>query len=251
MPTAPTLYCDPNDVYEYVSEEAAQLRLDDQNQASGQQVAVTAAAAVGAVSLTISALQYPLLRGTTLVFSAAGMDTPVTAVLSAAAAAAATALTVVALDAAINAGAMAADDGVNTWKAMNMLKACRIAADKVNSFCLVRYTASQLITSYVVQQWAVVIASRWLAKRRYMPAPSGIESDYEEAINDLQAVRANQMDVAGLSERTSAWPFVTNLTLIDGYTWTKLRVEPTISENTPTQYPQMVDWASIQGVWQY
>ena len=49
MPVAlPNLYCTPQDIYEQVGIDAAQLRLDDNNQASGQKVAATADAVVGA-----------------------------------------------------------------------------------------------------------------------------------------------------------------------------------------------------------
>ncbi len=77
MPIAlPNLYATPQDVYNQIGIEAAQLRLDDQNQASGQQVAAQADAVIGATAISVAAIQYPMLRGTRLVFSDAAMSMP-------------------------------------------------------------------------------------------------------------------------------------------------------------------------------
>ena len=75
---------------ELVGIDAAQLRLDDQNQASGQQVQATADAVIGATTISVNALQYPMLSGSLLVFSDASMESPVEVTLNAAAAANAT-----------------------------------------------------------------------------------------------------------------------------------------------------------------
>ena len=110
MPAAlANLYCTPQDIYDVAGIDAVQLREDDRNQASGQQVATTAAAAVGATSLTVAALQYALLRGTVLVFDQAGMASPVEATLSAAAAVSATTLTAKKVDGSTTAATFTLD----------------------------------------------------------------------------------------------------------------------------------------------
>lgn len=242
--TLSNLYCSPQDVYEMVGIEAAQLRLDDQNLTSGQTVSVSADAVVGATSLTIAALQYGLLRGTRLVFSNAGMDSPVEVTLNAVALAGATTLTITSLATAITSGATAIDNGVNVWLAGLMTKACKYATGRVQLYCLPRYDDSQLVNSWNVNQWATVIASQWLAKRLFREAPKGIQESYEEATGELQQVKDGQLNLDNCGPRTSEWPFLSNVTIDLGFTIRKVRVETAISEPTPTQYPQAIDYNS-------
>lgn len=245
MPVAlPNVYCTPNDVYELIGVEAAQLRLDDQNQASGQQVATTADAAVGATSLTIGSLQYALLRGTRLVFSNAQMSSPVEVTLSAVAAVGATTLTVVALETAITSGAIAIDNGVNVWLAGLMTKACKFATARIKLYCCNIYDDSSLVNSWSVNQWAITIAAHWLATRLYRAAPEQIQVAYLEAMEELKAVKNGELSIEDIGTRTSAWPFLSNVTVDPTYTVRKVRVEWPISEQTTTQYPQSVDWSS-------
>lgn len=242
--TLPNLYCSPQDVYEQIGVEAAQLRLDDQNQASGQSISTTAAAAVGATSITVAALQYALLRGTRLVFSAAQMDAPVEVTLSAVAAVGATSLTVAALVTAVNSGAVAIDNGVNVWLAGMMTKACRIGTAKCKLYLCGRYEDDDLVNSWSVNQWATAMAAHWLSERLFRAAPQQVQRQYEEGIEEMKAVQASELNIEDIGTRTSGWPFLSNVTIDLGYTVRKVRVEQSISEQTTTQYPQATDWNS-------
>ncbi len=241
--TLSPLFCSPQDVYELIGVEAAQLRLDDQNKASGQQVATIAAAAIGDGTLSIAALQYPLLRGTNLVFSDAGMDTPVEVTLNAVASVGSTTLTVVPLVTAIPATAIAIDNGVNVWLAGLLVKACNYATGRISTYCGNRYEASQLVTDPTVNQWATTIAAHWLATRLFRGAPQQIKESYDEAMLELKDVQASRLNLQ-VATRTSGWPFFSNISVDPTYVVRKLRVEEQISENTPTQYAQEVDWSS-------
>ena len=245
MPVAmPTLFCQPQDVFEKFGVEALQLRLDDQNQASGQSIQASATAAVGATTITVPATQYAMLRGTLLVFSDAAMEAPVEVTLNAAAAAGATSLTVVALATEVPSGAIAIDNGVNVWLGGMLLKACRIATNKCQDYLLTRYDMTSLTNSWTVMDWATSIAAHWLATRLFRAAPQQIQSAYELAIEELKEVRSGQMNLANTGPRTSEWPSLSNVTVDPTYTVRKVRVEASISEPTPTQYPQAVDWNS-------
>ena len=249
MPTIPVpLFCSPQDIYEQIGIDAAQLRLDDMNQASGQTVQATADAASGATSITISTLQYPLLKGTILQFTNAAMSDPIQATLSAVASVGATSLTVTALDSAITSGATATDNGVNVWLGGMMVKACRYAAAKIQDYCVTRYDATQLVQSYTVNQWAVTIAAKWLATRLYRAAPEQIQSAFLETIEELKEVKAGLYNIALAAPRTSEWPFMSNVTIDHRYTDRVVRVEPQLSEPTPTQYAQSIDWTSYYSI---
>ncbi len=245
MPIAlPNLYCTPQDIYDQIGIEAAQLRLDDQNQASGQNVQATADAIIGATSIAVSALQYGLLRGTRLVFSDAQMDAPVEVTMSAVANVGATSIIVVALTTQVNANAIAIDNGVNVWLAGLLHKACQIGTAKVKRYCVPRYDDTSLVNSWSVNQWTVACAIQWLGTRLFRASPEPAQNAYNEAIEELKLVLSGQMPIEDIGTRTSEWPFLSNVTIDQTFTYRKVRVEQTISEPTPTQYAQAVDYNS-------
>jgi hypothetical protein len=244
--TLPGLFATPQDIFDYIGVDAAQLRLDDNNKASGQTIQTTSAGVIGDTSLSIVALQYPLLAGTHLVF--VNENPPVEVTVAAITPVGSITLSVVALGAAIGIGGQAIDNGGNVWLASLMVKACTYATTQVQAYCSPRYDFNQLLQNASipgsVNRWATTLASRWLAKRRFQAAPVGIESDYEEAMAELKMVRSGQFNVENVPPRTSSWPFISNLSIIDRYTY-KARVQPAISEGTPTQFAQLIDWNGI------
>jgi phage gp36-like protein len=242
--TLPNLYCQPQDVYEFCGIEAAQLRLDDRNLASGQQISATSTAGVGATSINVSALQYPLLLGSNLVFTEASMAAPVEVTLTSPALAGATSLTFAALTTSVVTGAVAIDNGVNVWLGGMLVKACSYATARIKSYCCNRYNDSDLVKSWSVNQWATVIAARWLGKRRYQLATTSIEDDYKEVMEELVKVQCSQLNIEDIGTRTSGWPFMSNISLDLNAYYRKAVVEPAISEPTQTQYPQSIDWSS-------
>lgn len=242
--TLPNLYCLPADVYDYFGTEAAQLRQDDHLRATGQTITATAAAAAGAVSISCTALQAPLLAGTVLEWDGGGTAAVVESVLSATAVLGATSLSVNALPAAISAQAQAADSGVNIALAQRLVKACQYATDQVKSYIASKYDDTALARNWSANRWALYLACRWLAKRCLRPCPQSILDDAEEALEELKQCRAGMITLADVPTRTSGWPFLSNVTIDVGYDYAKVRVEQPLSELTPTQYGQSVDWNS-------
>ncbi len=238
-------YCTPQDVYDLAGIDAAQLRLDDRNYASGQSMQATAAVPQGSTAIALTAVtQYPMLAGTNLTFDGGGGSAPVTVVLSAAAAAGAVSLTVAATPADINAGATALDNGGTSYLASLLIKACKWATVEVNQYCAWRYDYNQLAQSNSANQWATVIAAWWLGVRVYRAAPTHIESMYQRVLDQLGEVKSGDQQVADCLPRTAEWPFFSNVTIDLSYTVRKVRVESQISEPTPTQYPQAIDYNS-------
>lgn len=243
------LFCSPQDIFDWLGTDAVQLREDDRNQASGQTVATTVAAVLGATSLTITALQYGMLKGTVLQFQNAGMDTPLEVTLSAAAVATATTLSVVALTADLPSGAQATDNGVNVWLAGMGVRACQYATSRVKLYCTNRYQASDLYANSQsrgsVNEWAVTIAARWIGSRVYRSPPSSVDEKYQETMAELKSVQSGQLAIESIGTRSAGWPFMDNLTGIDWLTYTKTRVESLTSDPIPSISPQFVDWNSV------
>ncbi len=243
-PALPNVYTTPNVVFDYLGTEGVDLRLDDHNEATGQQVLAAATAAVGATALSVGAIQYPLIRGTTLRFDGGGMADVVTVVLSATATTGSTTLAVEALEGAVNAQAAAQDGGVNVALARRLLRGCYYGTDRVKLYACSRYDDAALAASWSAQRWATALAAQWLCRRRGNPSPESVDADAEGALEELAMLRSCALSLPDVGTRTAGWPFLSNVTVDLRYHTAKVRVEPSISEGTPTQYAQKIDWDS-------
>jgi hypothetical protein len=252
MPTLGTLYCSPSDVYDALGAEGVDLTLDDRNDATGQQIVVSANAAANATSLAVAALTLPLLNGQVLQFEGSGTDqTSVT--LSAVAQVGATSLTVAALANAINVNAKAVDTGVNTAAARRLLKACEYAKGEIDDYCTTRYDESQLLINAQLRggsvgRWATTLAAFWICRRRRQGPSKGLMAEAEDVRDKLERVRASQYNIAYIGTRTTGYPFISNVEIDTRYEIGKVRVIAGLSEGTPTNYGQLVDWSSIYAI---
>lgn len=242
--TLSTLFTTPQDMWDLLSSEGVDLRLDDHNQASGQTITASSDAVVGTTSLSVSATPVALLRGATLTFDGANMEAPVATTLTAAANLGATSLTVAALTAAINGGATAQDSGVNAATAARLVVGCRKGTSRVKLYCNARYEDSQLVLCGTVNDWATTCGARWLCGRRAQGIPKTIQADYEETIEEMRMVQAGQLSLEDIGTRGVDWPTVTNVIVDPTKDIMRARVQTNISEGTPTDYNQYIDWSS-------
>lgn len=242
--TLSILFTTPQDVWDVLSTEGVDLRQDDHNLATGQIITTTADAAVDATSISVSALPVALLRGAELVFDASGMSAPVKASLTAAAAAGATSISVAALATAVNSGAQARDSGINAATGARLVVGTRKGTSKVKLYCNSRYDDSQLALSGTVLDWATIVAAKFLCTRRAQACPKSILESYDEAIEEMRMVQAGQLSIEDIGTRGADWPTISNVIVNPAYDGMRARVQPNISEQTPTAYSQYIDWNS-------
>ena len=243
--TLSTLFTSPQDIWDLLSTEGVDLRMDDHWLATGQIVTTSADAIVGANNISVTALPVALLRGAALTFDGAGMTVPVTAQLTAAANVGATSVSVTSLDTQINSGAMARDSGVNAATGARLLVGARKGTSRVKLFCNSRYDDSQLALSGSALDWATIVAARFLCTRRAQGCPKSLQADYDETMELLKMVQAGQLAIEDIGTRGVDWPSMTNIGVRPAYNGMQARVEPNISEQTPTAYSQYVDWNSV------
>jgi hypothetical protein len=193
----------------------------------------------------VQALQYPLLRGTVLQFDGGGMAAVVQVTLSAVAPTGSTSLSVTPLSADVSATSFANDSGVNVATAQRLVKGCQYGTSQVKLYCASRYDDNQLVQCWSVNRWATIAAAKWVCQRRSQACPIGLKEDWEEALEEMKQVKVGMLQLEDVGTRTSAWPFISNVTINIGYDFTRARVEMPLSELTPTQYPQHVDWNSL------
>lgn len=244
-----TLFCSPQDVWDVLSVEGVDLRQDDRNMATGQIIETSAAAVIGATSLTVLPIPVALLRGAELTFQEAGMTVPVVAQLTAAAAVGSTTLSVTELATDINSAAQARDSGVNAATGLRLLQATRRGTSKVKLYCNTRYDDSQLVLSGSVNTWATIVAAKWLCTRRAQGCPKSIQADYKEAMEEMQKVQCGQLYIEDIGTRGADWPTISNFIVNPGYDHMRVRVQTNISERSPTGYGQFVDWNSAMAIW--
>ena len=240
----PNFYTLPNDIYDQLGAEGVDLLLDDRNNATGQQIQASAAALQGALSLPITALTFPLLAGSTLQFAGSGMD-QLAVTLSAFATTGATSLAVNPLTAPVTQYAEALDTGANVAAARRLVKACQYGTSQVKLYCCTRYDDSQLVLAWSCNRWATALGARWLCRRRRQTAPKGIEADCEDAIAEMMMVKSGALSIEDIGTRTSGWPYMSNVDVDVRYELGRVRVIPLLSEGTPTNYAQLVDWNSV------
>lgn len=127
------------------------------------------------------------------------------------------------------------DDGTgdqSVAEAAYMAKAIQWATDKCNFYLLSRYADVDLARSWVVNNWCVICAAKWLSSRRGNPIIASVSTAYEEAIEDMKAVHRGDFEVPGIGNRDNQWPLWSNVRVDVTYTLRKIRVERPISERT-------------------
>jgi hypothetical protein len=251
-----TLFTSPQDVWDALSTEGVDLRVDDHGIASGQIINTTSDTPIGSTSMAVAALPVALLAGAQLEFDEAGMPNPVQIQLTAAAALGATSLSIQQVTNSgstivlsntvtdIPANAQARDSGVNAATGARLLVGCRKGTSKVKLFCNCRYDDVQLKLCGTVLDWATICAAKWLATRRAQGCPNSLREDYDEAIELMKMVQVGQLAIEDCSTRGADWPSMSNVTVNPGYDGMRTRVESNISEQTPTSYSQYIDWNS-------
>jgi hypothetical protein len=239
-----TLFTSPQDVWDLLSTEGVDLRQDDHNLSSGQIIATTVDTPAGNTMMAVAPLPVALLAGDWLTFDSAGMVVPVQIQLTAAVPVGTTSISIVATINDIPAGAQARHSGVNAATGARLLVGCRKGTSRVKLYCNSRYDDSQLKLSGSVCDWATVMAAKFLCTRRAQGCPKGIKADYDEYMEDLRMVQSGQLAIEDIGTRGVDWPTVTNIYVDPGYDGMRARVEPNISEQTPTAYSQYVDWNS-------
>jgi hypothetical protein len=141
-------------------------------------------------------------------------------------------------------GSIYPSNPVTTGEQRFITRAINWGTEKVNWFCLTKYSAEVLASSNLVNQYAVIFAAYWLSCRRGNPPPGSFDSLYKEAIEDLKGVHSGDFQIPELGTRDAQWPVWSHVRVDCLYALRKNRVERPLSEQTPVPYPQNQDWAS-------
>ncbi len=155
----------------------AQLVFDGAGMSAPYTVSLTAAANVGATSLSIA-------------------DTTGTATTT-----------------NVPSGAQARDSGVNAATGARLLVGCRKGTSRVKLYCNKIYDDSQLKLSGRVLDWAAICAAKFICTRRAQGCPKSLQADYDECIEELRMVQNGQLTIDDCATRWVDWPSDTNITV--------------------------------------
>lgn len=126
------------------------------------------------------------------------------------------------------------------------------ATERVKFYCCPHYDAADLATSWLVNEWATIIATHRLCLRRVNPVPDSVrdlmfgtpETDDRGVLGDLKAVQSQAAQIPDIGYRTVPWPAWSNVTVDPRYRVRQIRVQRPISERTVPNYSQAVDHAA-------
>lgn len=112
--------------------------------------------------------------------------------------------------------------------------AVNYATAEVNMRVGGRYAPAQLAESWVVYEWATVIAARWLCARRANPVPTTIQDAFDKALEDMLLVQERKLSLNDIAERAAPQPTLSNMTLDSRYRVKQLRVQRPLSTPRPS-----------------
>lgn len=125
-----------------------------------------------------------------------------------------------------------------------MQQCLEYATQRVKFYCSVHYATDKLATSWLVNDWATTIAAWWLSARRGNPVPDSLLALYQGddgksgVIGDLIAVRKKLMIIPEIAFRHVDWPAWSNIRVDPRYRIRQIRVQRTMSEQTPPETPR-------------
>ena len=118
-----------------------------------------------------------------------------------------------------------------------LTKAINWATSRVNFYCASKYATADLSTSFVVNQWTLVLACDWLSKRRGNPSPFG--DMVKEVMQNLKDIHSGELQFSDIGLRTPGWLSWTNIRYDGAYPLRRARAERVtgMSEMTPALSP--------------
>jgi hypothetical protein len=119
----------------------------------------------------------------------------------------------------------------------------RWAGGRIKMYLGGRYDDAELARSWAVNEFASIMVAKRYCMRRGNPVPDSIKEAFDETMELLKEIKANQMSLEDVPERTSNSPSYRNIRH-SRHTLRRNRVERPISEKTPPQGSIVVDLAA-------
>lgn len=106
------------------------------------------------------------------------------------------------------------------------------------------YEASVLAESWVINQYAAIMAAYYASARRGNPPSGTLSQMYEEVMADLGKIKSGEFALPDAAKRDSAFPAWSNMSIDSRRAVHKMRVEPSLSSNKGDRSGRAVDRAA-------
>lgn len=149
------------------------------------------------------------------------------------------------------------DDLVSPGDAAFLLRAHSWATSRVLFYCGQLYVTSELVNSWLVNEWATVLSTYYVCCRRVNPMPVTINElvfgpdNQGGVMGDLKEIRAGQAQIPDVALRNAPWPAWSNVIVDPRYRLRQIRVQRPISDRIPVRYSQNVDHQSEYNSWEF
>jgi len=117
-------------------------------------------------------------------------------------------------------------------------------AARINDFCAGRYDPADMVSSWTINWWNTVLASRFICVRRVNPLPNSIKDLYVEAMQDMLALRKGEYSLGDINSCIVDSPAWSNVRVPVWYLVDRIRVERRQSEGTPRRIAPPLDYLS-------
>jgi len=143
-----------------------------------------------------------------------------------------------------------ADGEIDGPEAGYMTQGINYAAARIMAYCQGLYDVTDMTHSWLVNEWASILAAHYVRCRRGNPVPESLKElvfgdgseNNKGVMGELAAVQRQELQLDGIGYRNVPWPAWSNIRVDSRYRLRQARVERPISEQTPTQYAPNIDW---------
>lgn len=116
-----------------------------------------------------------------------------------------------------------------------------VASQTIDMYLLNRYSADVLAGSWVIRNWASIIAAYRVSLRRCNAPPTSLQYEYEQTMESLTKISVGQLMIGNLPSLATPGIAMSNLRMDPRFTGRQMRVETPISSTIPTGYRQTKD----------
>lgn len=114
-----------------------------------------------------------------------------------------------------------------------------VGSSEIDLYLSNRYAPAVLLTQFCVWNWATIIAAYYLTMRRCGSAPAQMQWMFEQTTQRLREYQLGLQELAGVPSLASPGISMSNVRMDPRVPFNQMGVEPSISDSTPTAYPQI------------
>lgn len=115
---------------------------------------------------------------------------------------------------------------------------------KVMRFCQTLYDVADMASSWSCWNWATIIAAHWFCCRRGNPVPETLMNLYLESLEELNAVKNQEMVIEDIGYRNEVMPTWSALRIDRRFSVKQLRTVAIQSSRNKPQFPRANDLAA-------